>query len=918
MANEMSLQEMLFPTQSTTETREEAQVGVGQLLFPDVDLNAPEAIPSKLDEFTYGFDSTPSFTNNIGLVLESYMPMGALFTDEGFYSSPEELYGEGFMSLSQEERRKVLLAKREEDLLKEYPVLSRTATDSDSLSKTIGSVAGILLDPINLTPVGSSIKAVSAISGGLGVGYSVAEDLAQEGVIDPKKAAITGGVSALAGAGIAKGLQVLSNKLSAAKSSSALKEANNTVDKINAVAARSVVNDVPVENIPSIIQRELSLSPDDVIKVAARADKRIVYPSKDAAKAMFEVSKNGTDEVARTKNPFFDNLLGTLSTRVRNISEPIAHRLRAHEFNVHANTQKVYDEVTPLLNAMGKVPSNLQKRLAVQLGNGDFDSAIALMSKYSPDVDQSLANTRVALDNVFKELKKVGYEIDAIENYFPRQVKDLDGLRKKLDAPRLNLIDKALLDRARGLGLNTASDLPAEESEKIINQVIRGYKPKVDGAKLSFSKSRVLPEITEDITEFYEKPAVALSNYIRSAVNDIERRRFLGRDIAVNKTGTTLDTEASVGNFIQKEVALGNLSATKGDELVSLLQARFGLGEKGPAQSIRALRNLGYATTLANPLSALVQIGDIGLSAYMNGMGNTIRAILGKSKITMQELGLDNVIAQELNSVTDTSAALHKLFGYSGFRAVDRFGKNVNLNAALNKGNRFSKTEKGQQALAKKYKNAFGDEEFAKLINELKSGEMSDRVKLYLWNELSDVQPISLSEVPTSYLNSPNGRILYALKTYSIKQLDLLRRDIVQQYKKGNKAEATKNLVRYLAIVPLVGGTVEEVRDFALGRGFELEDIVTDNAPENVLKTFGANEYVRQKYLSQGKVSEAIVNTLTPPLAYIDAVTTDMFNLLTSGDVVPEETLREMPIIGRLWYNFFGGGLESWKDWNKD
>ena len=63
----------------------------------------------------------------------------------------------------------------------------------------------------------------------------------------------------------------------------------------------------------------------------------------------------------------------------------------------------------------------------------------------------------------------------------------------------------------------------------------------------------------------------------------------------------------------------------------------------------------------------------------------------------------------------------------------------------------------------------------SKAISDLRSGIKSDQVLQALFNRLSDVAPISLIEMPQAYAENPNTRILYSLKSYTIKQFDFLR-----------------------------------------------------------------------------------------------------------------------------------------------
>ena len=216
----------------------------------------------------------------------------------------------------------------------------------------------------------------------------------------------------------------------------------------------------------------------------------------------------------------------------------------------------------------------------------------------------------------------------------------------------------------------------------------------------------------------------------------------------------------------------------------------------------------------------------------------------------------------------------------------------------------------GVEEIRKKFGTMLG-EEFKSTVGDLRAGNMTDNIKLMLYNDLSGLQPINLSQMPLNYLRNPNGRIFYSLKTFAIKQLDVMRRDIVQEFKNGNNKKAAENLVAYMTIIPLMGATVDEAKDFIRGQGTDINDI-PDNYVENLFKVFGGSQYVMDKYVGRGQVGSAIGETIAPPVDWINAISEDTWKI-ANGEFVGDESkaMRELPIIGKVWYNFFGGGLEK-------
>ena len=231
-----------------------------------------------------------------------------------------------------------------------------------------------------------------------------------------------------------------------------------------------------------------------------------------------------------------------------------------------------------------------------------------------------------------------------------------------------------------------------------------------------------------------------------------------------------------------------------------------------------------------------------------------------------------------------TAKFLDKIFKVTGFSAVDQFGKTVVINTALNKATRQVASPKGVGDLYARYGEAFGPD-FGKLVEGLKAGELTPEVRLYLFAELSRFQPISKLEVPKKYLDNPNGRVMYMLKTYMLKQMDLVRRDALQEVAKGNVRKGATNLTKLVVTLGTAGATTEAIRNWLLGKEdeFELSDV-----PENFLKTMGWSQYVVDQ-AREGKPVQTIAGTLAPPFKVWDDILTQNKN----AD-------RYIPLIGPL------------------
>ena len=157
---------------------------------------------STFTQFMYGVDKENNFVGYVSDVLERNIPLGqvSISLDKGFqYHTPEAVYGEGFDEASIQERKNMILRKRERDLMEEYgPYFDPDGGTAQSIGEIVGSIA----DVTTLLPIGQTVKAAGALSALYGGGFSVAQDLAQQGEIDPGKAALYAGLGGVAGAGL--------------------------------------------------------------------------------------------------------------------------------------------------------------------------------------------------------------------------------------------------------------------------------------------------------------------------------------------------------------------------------------------------------------------------------------------------------------------------------------------------------------------------------------------------------------------------------------------------------------------------------------------------------------------------------------------------------------------------------------------
>jgi hypothetical protein len=711
--------------------------------------------------------------------------------------------------------------------------------------------------------------------------------------------------------GVSKAAEVVTSPISKAiektserfGQSTKLKQYNDVLDNYELESADAVVKGIPAQDIKPYVLQKLGIDDATLNKASSTLNKPILIPKTiEEAQTLTQIKR-----LSEYKDPsLFSKLLEPIQSRLKTIAEPIANRLGRYEFNINNRTQQYLNEVTPFLSTIVKFDTPIANKLSLDLFNGNFNGVRTTLKTVAPESIESFNKVEDALKSLHQELKDSGYKNLGYEsNYFPRRVNDLEGFYKEIGVKQKGQIESLLVNKANTLKV-ARQDLTDEQIADTLNKYLRGYGQKSASSKPYFTKSRAVSQVDERILPYYASPVESLENYIRSSINNIEKNKFFGKN-AVIENGKTLNLDSSIGSLIAKDLdTLGG----SGDEVTALLRARFNMGERAPSKIVKTAKDIIYAATIANPKSAITQLGDVGTSNFINGNINSIKSLLGSKTVTIKDLGLDTISA-ELSTAKGTSKLLNQLFTISGFRAIDKLGKETFINAALNNARALSKNQKGLAKLRGKYGNVLGDE-FDSFAKDLQQGKITDNVKYYLFSELAEVQPITLSQLPRQYLESPNGRLLYALKSFTIKQLDVMKKNIYDVYKAGNKKQAAQNAVAYLTLVGGANTTVDQFKKLIEGKNISLEDI-PDEFAFNVLKLFGGSKFLYDKYLAQGKIGEAAVRTVAPPLDIISAPVEDAVGFLSDNPNYKYKTPSKLPLVGWAINNFFGGGLERYE-----
>lgn len=603
-------------------------------------------------------------------------------------------------------------------------------------------------------------------------------------------------------------------------------------------------------------------------------------------------------------------LLTPISSRLMRINPALKAALRKFEYRVAQKTQTDSKQVLPLLNATKKLSKDDSVVFDLALKNGDEDVLQAVAKKYGFEDD--LNEARLVLDDIYQRAKDVGIDVKYRKNYFPRIVKNpADYVAYWRGREDWSAIRQMVEDHATGLG-KKYTDLSDEEVSGIVNNFLRGYGDKVQLATPNFAKGRTIDVIDDELNQFYTPSSEALSTYVIRMNDEIEGRRFFGKQL--DTEGKPLAAEDSIGAYVMKQIDEGKIDPRREREVADILKARFARGKMNGA--LDAYRHAEYLSTMGSPISAITQIGDVAWSIYDNGLYHTARGMFkGKGRVTKEDLGIEQV-TQEFSNSTKIGKALETVFKYTGMEKLDRLGKETLVNAEFSKFSSLAK--KGDMDMVEYLAKTFDPEEVPQVMKEFAQGDMTENTKLVLFNKLLDFQPVAKSEMPQMYLEHPNGRLFYMLKSFTLKQYDIFRREAIDDIVSGDKtkmAKGMKNLVLLAGSFTIANATADEIKDFILGRETPVQDRVVDN----LWRLVGASKYDVYKARQDG-IGQTVVKKILFPTSLADRAYQDVGNAITGkeyekgplkGEPYKIESTQSIPLGGKLYYWWFGRGAQK-------
>ena len=534
------------------------------------------------------------------------------------------------------------------------------------------------------------------------------------------------------------------------------------------------------------------------------------------------------------KNFYNDKVTGVSDELMRVVSPQVGARFQRADEAALATTNKELDGLSERLVPIIKIINNSERAKGVMLDYG------------AGKLGKTRANSLIRLRKELKEDLNTKH-MNVLEAYLNYSYKKNAQLNKKVfgaefpdELTYLHTRNIARYKKFKDEGMTDA------EIEKMFEDP--GMERRTRGSYLSKNPNAPLPE-----------------DYDNPIISDMQRIFKMERLAQVqDKFGVKIDNVLSAKKATSPKGALVALTPQEFLDSLFYTLTQKGISNDGaqyavnkitdtimgqaktPHPAIQAANSLAYASTLAGPMSAILNLADIPLLGAKYGG----RAALEGLKVVnpfkkipspdLQKMGLSNQTFGEFVNKTNELASNNQgfmagtahqmrkgadfLMKGSGFAAMDRVGKKGVMRGVLRSATDDAKVGN----LSENWGFYFNDAELELIADQLKKHDMDwskytgDGAKLIeelLFAGLGQQQLISAAGRPAAWARNPNLRPLWALRGFVVKQQALALREVMGNIKAGKPEKAAQFLGRYASYGAGGYAVINEGRQFIFGDG---------------------------------------------------------------------------------------------------
>lgn len=764
----------------------------------------------------------------------------------------------------------------------------------DGVAGALGSVAAAITDPTILPlyfvfPAAGALRASMAAGGAIGGTAVAAQQLGTEGQISAVDVMVGTGMGALLAGVLSKAPQLLTRAPKAVLQHAAERADDPAFARLQTHLLEARISH-PIEQLPAsptsaairTMFREVwdeglkraGISEGQAAEIVRRTGRVPVIPeTRSEAVALLHPTKAINPGLAsRALMPALDTL--------ERIAPMAAGRLVSTYFETQRLGHLVLERgVTPLVRAYQKLGP--QERAAFHLAalNGNRAQIAQLVG------DDALRGWERWSRHLFQAAKPDVPEVPGF--YMPRYLEP-----------------QAARELRRDEGFRRWLAGRTETDELLVQYYLLRQAPTTVPRATSL-RERTIERITPDhANRFLEFPEAAVA-YVQRMAHEAWVRQFFGRHLQKTKVGD-VDLTASSARLLAPVPEHNRRVAA---ELIKTVLEGPQLQQARP---LAVARNLSYAGILGSFTAAAVQTGDIGIVLAAHGFRDGIAALVGRKFMRAVDWGITNASVELAASPSRSARLMEASLKWSGFTRLDVFGKEAHLNGAIRHFMRASRTADGRAELTRLYGKQFADV-WPKVIQDLQNGVASTDVKLLALYRLASLQPVGPFSMPPVWLQHPNARLFYMLKTFALRSTTFALNEVRRRGTLSPR-QAAQFATGFVALWALAGLPAEAIKVMLRGGDIDAET-VADSAFDNMMSLWGGSSFIVHNFVLAGRLDKAFAEVLSPPpLTIAAAIGTDIVQAAKQGDLeratLYGRTASYVPIAGRIYYHLWGGGAE--------
>lgn len=275
------------------------------------------------------------------------------------------------------------------------------------------------------------------------------------------------------------------------------------------------------------IDEVVNYNREKAIEERRKMDEVYKAANRDYAAGKNKLQKT-VQQILKDAKDFTQDAIVPLEEVVKSISPELWTKNRRLEIAKLQKNSQYAKRVKGFFDKAQKLMPEVFNKLDLALKNRDVETVAGILSEN--DMTDDFTEVRKVLDELREQMIEVGVEINYLPDYFPRKLRDADGLldylRQKYEGkPEYSKIMQVLEEKSKDGRIRSE-----EDRAQIVNSLFRGYGGTISLANVGNAKERSIDLIDAEMNKYYKNSVDALVDYVSGAINLTENKKYFGKE----------------------------------------------------------------------------------------------------------------------------------------------------------------------------------------------------------------------------------------------------------------------------------------------------------------------------------------------------------------------------------------------------